>query len=370
MLTRFAWKTLHALSTWLENLAVLLGASPATGRNSVPPPSTPEGYPEGPPVDWLARTQPQPPAHWLEHIRRASTGQPLEIHARPQPYSSGEPVIRSTTATSAKLPVPPGVARPVLRLAGTLHSRAPGKTPEALPRASKEQELAPPGKAAAADIGQQPTVSGVESGPGGPARMPALLSEAPAPTAPSFAQRVFSILTKRKPERPTPGEQTEAPVLMPSTPPAAERWPVLSSFAQPVQKQLGLPASPIAPVPQRLTPAQPGPVTWPKGKRTSPSPAIQRWPELLPVQPPFTSPTGWTTDTPARRRAAPQDLITPDILPVPGQKAFDLSSGHWPDLPPSDLEPDDWERIPDTIRQQLERHQRLDQEQRGSLWNP
>ena len=78
MVTRPVQRMLHALSAWLQrradwaaSLAAQLEAPVANERNIGLQPEPIGPSPGSPPADWLARTQPQPPAHWLEHIRRA-----------------------------------------------------------------------------------------------------------------------------------------------------------------------------------------------------------------------------------------------------------------------------------------------------------
>ena len=138
MVTRPVQRMLHALSAWLQrradwaaSLAAQLEAPVANERNIGLQPEPIGPSPGSPPPHWLARTQPQPPAHWLEHIRRASTGQLVEIHARAQPEP--RPALSGQPPGGASQPVIARDSEPVRKIPGMpflpVRQASPSTTP-------------------------------------------------------------------------------------------------------------------------------------------------------------------------------------------------------------------------------------------------
>jgi hypothetical protein len=358
MFTRPAQRMLHALSAWLQrrtdwaaSLAAQLDARIANGQNARLQSEPTAPFPGASPADWLARTQPQPPAHWLEHIRRASNGQLVEIHAQaqpePQPASSGQPpngaprpviagdsepvrimhewlsipgelALQQTPAPAAEiLHLPPDVARPVLRLAGEPGYPAPGSV-----------------------------------------------------TAAALPQAVASMAERPRPDNLSPITHTlklrEAPKLLITHGEAATTMPAATS---PTKHEPDLPALSI---PQHSPAAQPQLPAKPESELSVlPQPAaVPRWPDLLPLQPPFVLTANRKTEPASTRLPANSGVFDASgIISATNREALHLPSNHWPELPFPWMENDDGEVKLEDARQQHERRQRLDQEQRGSTWN-
>lgn len=349
MFTRSAYRMLRALSAWLrrstgwaEGLADRLEDRQPAAHPQVRPSGELEGKlgPGQPPADWLARVQSQPPAHWLERIRRVPVKQRVEIHARAQPEprlaAPGQPAggqavpWPASAPPAAILPIPSGMARPVLRLTGASIPRAPG----AIPGTARHPAGDPTAGAAiplAAARPKAPVIAGLQPASFSPPRHAPGLLEPPA----------------------LPGIPGDAVLTAP-----AKVFPVR-------------PGSNAPPAPQQLSvkpESRPG---------DSPQPlASPWWPDLPPFRAQFGSLVRRAVETAPPGPAAAQDAF-PGLRmpPVPGQEALvldsqrPLPSSHWPELPLSWIEDSEWEKTVPETRQQLERRQRLDQEQRGSPWN-
>jgi hypothetical protein len=369
MFVHLAQRMLYTVSAWLRRwtdwttgMAAKLGVRPANEQDVKVTPDTLTPEPGRPPADWLVRTQPRPPAHWLEHIRRASTGQQVEIHAQAQPRSQsavsdqppngvvhpviihgGEPMRTTPGRPSIQeqptrqspsapvvetLPFPPGVPRPVLYLAETSSPPALGNVHE--------------------DETEMQKVSGIASPQAGGA------NQSPSP------QPIYPSLTQHTPDLP---ELATSPI----TPGEAASSVPTGVF--PAKQRPDLAASSV---PQPHTAAQSGLAPKPERELTSlPQPsASPKWPDLLPFQSSFILPANRAAESVSTQLQPTSGTFNAAGIPSASNRvSFDTLSSHWPELTFMWIENNDWDLTPGDSLQQLERHQRLDQEQRGSFWN-
>jgi hypothetical protein len=391
MFTRSTQKLLHALSAWLQRgtdwaaeLAASLGAPPAIREELPLQPDPPVPMPGQPPQQWLARARSQPPEHWLEHIRRASAGQPVEIHAHAldglglaaassppggaaplgtvmspaQPGSTaGLPAYPTLLALPAgALPVPPGAAHLVLHLAGAPGPATAGSHPEV--------------GLGTDDRGRQPGSAGIQVN---------AAHNAPHQSGQPAAESLR--IGSGQAEQPRGDELLAAypaiqkhqakPTLRAGS---ALGWP---APALPEQAALSFMPGELGgiPAPSALQPQSPAP----GGVAVNPGsayhnlprlPASPVWPDLLPLQAPLARP-GSRSDEPASGQPAASKAVqgASGIPPASSGEALPLPDSRWPELLPCVLESEADDVALAVTRQQLERRQRLDQEQRGASWN-
>ena len=158
----------------------------------------------------------------------------------------------------------------------------------------------------------------------------------------------------------------ELPIL-PITP--GEATPTIPAATSPTKHEPDLPAPSVSQPPAA---AQPELAAKPESELSVlPQPAAStKWPGLLPLQAHFRLPTDRTTELASTR--LPANLGVSDASGVSSatpQESLHLPPSHWPELPFSWMENDDWEVKLEDARQQDERRQRLDREQRGITWN-